>query len=206
MSSPLLSLASLAVVSLVTAAVPGPSIFLVMRLAMRRGRAPAMMAALGTFAGCILWCAAAALGLAAVLAAAPWLYKLLRVAGGLYLLWFAVQLWRAPQEGEEAADGPAAGAHGSFWRALVVCLTNPKSVLFFGSIFAAYMGPDTPLWVHGAAVAIVCTTCIGWYAAVAWFFSTSRAATSYARAQKPLDRVAGGLMGAFGASLLWVFD
>ena len=204
MTSPLFSLASLAVVSLVTAAVPGPSIFLVMRLAMRRGRGPAMMAALGTTAGCILWCAAAAVGLAAVLTAAPWLYKLLRVAGGLYLLWFAVQLWQAPQEGEHLASGQAKG--GAFWRALIVCLTNPKSVLFFGSIFAAYMGPDTPLWVHLSAVGIVVTQCILFYAAVAWFFSTARAAASYARAQKPLDRVAGALMGAFGLSLLWVFD
>jgi len=111
MNHHVLSLASLAVVSLVTAAVPGPSIFLVMRLAMRRGRGPAMMAALGTTAGCMVWCAAAALGLAAVLAAAPWLYKVLRVAGGLYLLWFAIQLWRSQPEPEaETGDTLAAGA------------------------------------------------------------------------------------------------
>ncbi len=204
MNPHLLSLGSLFVVSLVTAAVPGPSIFLVMRLAMRRGRGPAVMAALGTTAGCILWCAAAALGLAALLAAAPWLYKLLRVAGGLYLIWFAVQLWRSPPEGEPLATAQAAG--GSFWRALIVCLTNPKSVLFFGSIFAAYMGPDTPLWVHLSAVGIVVIQCLAFYAAVAWFFSTSRAAASYAKAQKPLDRLAGALMGVFGVRLLWVFD
>ena len=152
MTNPLFSLSSLALVSLVTAAVPGPSIFLVMRLAMRRGRSPAMMAALGTFAGCVLWCAAAALGLAAVLVAAPWLYTLLRIAGGLYLVWYAVQLWRAPQEAQDGGAAQPAAAGGAFWRALIVCLTNPKSVLFFGSIFAAYMGPDSPLWVHGAAV------------------------------------------------------
>ena len=204
MNHHLLSLASLAVVSLVTAAVPGPSIFLVMRLAMRRGRGPAMMAALGATAGCIIWCAAAALGLAAVLTAAPWLYKVLRIAGGLYLLWFAIQLWRSQPEPE--AEGGDTLAAGSFWRALVICLTNPKSVLFFGSIFAAYMGPDSPLWVHGAAIAIVVTTCIGCYATVAWLFSTPRAAGAYARAQRPLDRTAGGLMGAFGVGLLWIFE
>ncbi|MFI4950063.1 MAG: LysE family translocator [Caulobacterales bacterium] len=204
MTNPLLSLASLALVSLVTAAVPGPSIFLIMRTAMRRGRGPGMMAALGTLAGCAVWCAAAALGLAALLTAAPWLYTVLRLAGGLYLLWFAVQLWRAPKEALDPAAQPQPG--GAFWRAFIVCLTNPKSVLFFGSIFAAYMGPDSPLWVHGAAVAIVCATCLVFNAAVAWFFSTARTADAYARAQKPLDRVAGALMGAFGLSLLWVFD
>jgi threonine/homoserine/homoserine lactone efflux protein len=41
---------------------------------------------------------------------------------------------------------------------------------------------------------------------VAWLFSTSRAAGAYARAQKPLDRAAGALMGAFGLSLLWIFE
>src|SRR3569623_1318417 len=140
MTNPLLSLASLAMVSLVTAAVPGPSIFLIMRTAMRRGRGPGMMAALGTLAGCVDWCAAAALGLAALLAAAPWLYKVLRLAGGLYLLWFASQLWRAPKE----ARDPSAQLHagGAFWRAFVVCLTHPKSVLCFASIFAAYKRPD----------------------------------------------------------------
>jgi threonine/homoserine/homoserine lactone efflux protein len=204
MTNPLLSLSSLALVSLVTAAVPGPSIFLIMRTAMRHGRGPGMLAALGTLGGCVVWCAAAALGLAALLAAAPWLYKVLRLAGGLYLLWFAVQLWRAPKEALDPGAQPQSG--GAFWRASVVCLTNPKTVLFFGSIFAAYMGPDTPLWVHGAAVAIVCVICLAFNAAVAWFFSTARAADAYGRAQKPLDRVAGGLMGAFGLSLLWVFD
>ena len=80
-------------------------------------------------------------------------------------------------------------------------------MLFFGSIFAAYMGPDSPPWVHGAADGHRgARTCIGWYAAVAWLFSTPRAAGAYARAQRPLDRAAGGLMGAFGLSLLWIFE
>jgi RhtB (resistance to homoserine/threonine) family protein len=204
-TSHLLSLASLAVVSLVTSAAPGPNIFLIMRTAMRRGRGPAMLAAMGTLAGCVVWCGGAVLGLAALLATAPWLYKALRIAGGLYLLWFAIQLWRAPEDSQGATAEPVA-AGGPFWRAFVICLTNPKTVLFFGSIFAAYMGPDTPLWVHVAAVAVVCATCLVFYAAVAWFFSTSRAAASYSRAQRPLDRAASALMGAFGLSLLWVFD
>jgi threonine/homoserine/homoserine lactone efflux protein len=203
MDGHLLSLASLAVVSLVTAAVPGPSIFLVMRLAMRRGRGSAMLAALGTTVGCLIWCAAAALGLAAVLAAWPWLYKVLKVAGGLYLLWFAWQLWTAEPEPAQR-EGQAVGS--AFWRAVVICLTNPKSVLFMGSIFAGYMGPDSPLWVHGAAVAIVVSTCLLSYLLVAWLFSTARAAAAYGRAQRPLDRTAAALMAAFGVSLLWVFD
>jgi RhtB (resistance to homoserine/threonine) family protein len=190
-----------------TCAVPGPNNFMLMRFGMRRGRGVALAAGFGTTLSCIVWCALAALGLAALLAAAPWLYKALRVGGGLYLIWFAVALWRTPPQ-----DGPAEGAPAqlgwwsAFWQGFAVNMTNPKSVLFFAAVFSAYVGPDTPLWVHAAAVVLCVATCLGWQVAMAWLFSTRRAANAYARAQRPMDRTAGALMGAFGLKLLWVFD
>lgn len=204
MNAHVLGLTSLFAVTLATSVIPGPSNFLTMRLGMRRGRAPAMAAALGTTAGCVLWCAAAALGLAAVLAAAPWLYQALRIAGGLYLIWFAWALWRSRPE-PPPTEAPPAALGQAFWQGLAICLTNPKSVLFFASIFSAYVGPDSPMWVHGAAVVIVCVTCLVWQIGLAWLASAAAAAQAYARAQRPLDRGAAVLMGAFGASLLWTF-
>ena len=202
MNEHILSLASLFLLSLATSVIPGPSNFLTMRVAMRRGRGPALATALGTTLGCVIWCAAAVVGLAALLAAAPWLYKILRVAGGLYLVWFAISLWRSKPE-PEADEPPPGAARTAFLQALAVCLTNPKSVLFFASVFSAYVGPDSPAWVHGAAVVVVTLTCLIWQASLALAFSAVRAAQAYARAQKPLDRGAAALMGAFGASLLW---
>jgi threonine/homoserine/homoserine lactone efflux protein len=83
LSPHLLSLASLLAVSIATCVVPGPNNFMLMRFGMRHGRGVALAAGFGTTLSCIVWCAAAALGLAAVLAAAPWLYRLLRLGGGL---------------------------------------------------------------------------------------------------------------------------
>src|SRR3569623_2814781 len=95
MMAPFLSLGSLFLVSLASCAVPGPNIFMLMRLGMGRGRGAALAAGFGTALSCIVWCAGAALGLAALLAQWPWLYKVLRLGGGLYLLWFAAAIWRA---------------------------------------------------------------------------------------------------------------
>ncbi|MEW5684588.1 MAG: LysE family translocator [Pseudomonadota bacterium] len=202
MTEQILSLASLFVLSLATSIIPGPSNFLTMRTAMRHGRGPAVATAIGTALGCLIWCVAALVGLGALLAAAPWLYKTMRIAGGLYLIWFAIGLWRA--KAEPAADEPPPGAaRAAFWQGLAICLTNPKSVLFFASVFSAYVGPDTPDWVHYAAVALVTVTCLVWQAGLALALSAARAAQAYARAQKPLDRGAAGLMGLFGLSLLW---
>jgi RhtB (resistance to homoserine/threonine) family protein len=205
MTAHLLSLISLFVISLATCIIPGPTNFIVMRLGMRRGRAAALAAGMGATASCIVWCAAAALGLAALLATAPWLYKALRIGGGLYLLWFAWALWRARAEGASAPEPEVGGREAvreSFWQGFAVNMTNPKAVLFFASIFSAYVGPQTPLWVEAAAVAVVVGTCLGWQIAMALLFSAQRAAAGYRRAQQPLDRGAAVLMGGFGVSLI----
>ena len=78
-----------------TSAIPGPNNFMLMRFGMRRGRGIALAAGFGTTLSCIVWCALAALGLAAVLGAAPWLYKALRIGGGL---WQSRALWAAATE------------------------------------------------------------------------------------------------------------
>jgi RhtB (resistance to homoserine/threonine) family protein len=199
----LLSLASLFLVSVATCAVPGPNNFMLMRLGMRRGRGAALAAGFGTTLSCIVWCVLATAGLAALLAAWPWLYKALRVGGGLYLVYFAWAIWRAKAE-PAAAEGEAAPlkAWAAFWQGFAVNMTNPKSVLFFASIFSAYVGPNTPLWVHVAAIAVVVATCQGWQLAMAWLFSTKRASAAYARAQQPLDRTAAVAMGGFGVGLI----
>jgi RhtB (resistance to homoserine/threonine) family protein len=203
----LLSLLSLVAVCIATSIVPGPNNFMLMRFGMRHGRSIALASGFGATLSCVIWCALAALGLAALLAGAPWLYKLLRVGGGLYLIWFAIALWRTKAEAASPeAAGPALRWWPAFWQGFAINMTNPKSVLFFASIFSAYVGPDTPLWARIAAVVICIVTCLGWQIAMAWLFSTRRAASAYARAQRPLDRAAGAIMGAFGLSLLWVFD
>jgi amino acid exporter len=203
MITPLLSLGSLFLVSVATCAVPGPNNFMLMRLGMRRGRGAALAAGFGTTLSCIVWCAAAALGLAALLAQWPWLYKVLRVGGGLYLLWFAAAIWRARTDSApEDGEAPRLGWAAAFWQGFAVNMTNPKSVLFFASIFSAYVGPNTPLWVHAVAIAVVVGTCQGWQLAMAWLFSTKGAAAAYGRAQRPLDRTAAVFMGGFGVSLI----
>ena len=203
----LVSLGSLFVVSLATCLAPGPNNFMLMRLGMRRGRASALAAGFGTTLSCLVWCAGAVLGLAALFRAAPWLYALLRVGGGLYLVWFAIALWRTRPQVAASDDAEAPlPARDAFWQGFAVNMTNPKSVLFFASIFSAYVRPDTPLWLHLAAVAVVCATCLGWQVAMAWVFSTRRAIAAYGRAQRPLDRLAAVLMGGFGASLIFALE
>ncbi|MBS0362613.1 MAG: LysE family translocator [Proteobacteria bacterium] len=208
MAAHLLSLLSLTLVSLATCAVPGPNNFMLMRFGMRHGRWIAEASGFGTTLGCVVWCALAALGLSAALAAAPWLEMLLRIGGGLYLLWFAWSLWTSPPVTPASLDedaGPTLSFWGAFWQGFAVNMTNPKSLLYFASIFSAYVGPHIPVWVEAGAMAVCIVTCQVWQTAMSWLFSTRQAVAAYARAQRPLDRISGAFLGVFGVKLLWVF-
>ncbi|MCR5879158.1 LysE family translocator [Phenylobacterium sp. J367] len=203
MDAHLLALGSLLAVSIATSLIPGPTNFLIIRMAMRRGRAAAVAAALGTTLGCVVWCLAAMIGLAALLAAVPWLYQALRIAGGLYLLWFAFTLWRAEPE-SIAEDGPPP-AGGAFWTGFAICLTNPKSVLFFASIFSAYVGPDSP----GGCTSPPSAWSARPASSGAWPW---RGCSPRAPPRPPtpapsvsLDRLAAAVMAVFGVGLLWTF-
>ena len=74
---------------------PGPDTLLVTRNVFRRGRRGGLVTAAGTVTGLALWSVAAAFGLSALLAASEIGYDVVRVAGGLYLVWLGVQSLRS---------------------------------------------------------------------------------------------------------------
>src|SRR5262245_23716220 len=87
-------LLTVAVVHLLAAMSPGPSFITVSRTALASGRSAGLASALACGLGVLPWAVGALLGVAIVFKQAPWLYAALKAAGGLYLLYLAVMLWR----------------------------------------------------------------------------------------------------------------
>jgi RhtB (resistance to homoserine/threonine) family protein len=201
----LLLLAGIAGVHLVAVMSPGPAFVMATRIAVTKGRAAAICAALGFAVGAVLWALAAVLGMEVVLARAPWLYTALQLAGGAYLVWLGIQAWRHAKAPLAAATGQGAVAMGK-WRAfrlgVATNAANPKVVVFFGSIFVTLFTPDMPGWVRVAALLIVAVNETSWYVAVALLFSAAPTQSAYRRAKRFIDRGMGGVLVAFGLRLL----
>ncbi len=202
----LLPLAGLALVHLLAVASPGPSFVLIAQTAAAHSRRAALVGAFAMTVGATVWAVGAMLGLQALFARFETLYLVLRIAGGLYLVWLAIRLWRgaataAPDlpAGAGAAPLPVAGA---FRRALLVQLGNPKVAVFFSSVFLALLPHDAPLWVGVAAIGIVFVNEFAWYAVVALAFSAGRAQNLYRRAKRTIDRVTGVVLGGLGLRLV----
>ncbi len=124
--------------------VPGPGTIAILHATARGGAGVGMGAVFGTLAGDLVYMTAAVTGLAALLAANPAFFSLVRWVGIVFLCRFGCQLLCAVAEHDVMGDGHAAkSGRTAFRRAFAVGLTNPKVIIFFLSFFPLFMSSGT---------------------------------------------------------------
>ena len=189
---------------LVGAISPGPSFVFVVRISVAQSRADGLAAALGMGVGAFAYGALALAGLHALMTQAAWLYWLLKVAGGLYLIYLAILMWQHAAEAirVEEAGHRRSNLPRSFGLALATQLSNPKIVAVFGAVFAALLPPSPPLWLDLALPPLIFAQETAWYALAALAFSSARPRALYLRAKTWIDRAAGAVIGALGLRLI----
>jgi threonine/homoserine/homoserine lactone efflux protein len=199
-----LALAGLAVVHLLAVASPGPSTVLVIQTAAVAGRRGGLLAAFAMMVGALIWAMAALFGLQVLFARLEWLYLAFRVAGAIYLVYLAVMLWRHARdplpEMPATLAGSATGWQG-FLRALALQLSNPKIMVFFGSIFLSLLPANIPDWMDATVLGIVGLNEFAWFALLAVVFSGAPARAFYRRAKFWMDRIMGGALALLGLRL-----
>lgn len=187
------------------AMIPGPSFLLVARTALAVSRPAGLAAAFGMGIGGVIFALVALMGLLALLAAVPVLYGLLKVVGGLYLLYIGWRIVRGARQ-PLTLDSLGDKNNGSLWRsfalALATQLSNPKTALAYAGIFASLLPREVPLGVTLALPLLVFVIEFGWYALVTLVLSAPAPRARYLAGKAWIDRVAGSLMGLLGAKLL----
>jgi homoserine/homoserine lactone efflux protein len=122
--------------------VPGPTVTVIIANSLRHGARAGLANVAGTQLGLAMMIAVLTAGLSAVVAAMAVLFDILRVLGALYLIWLGIKLWRS---GGRVADDNAPTprpAGGSFVaQGLLVILSNPKALLFFGAFIPQFIDP-----------------------------------------------------------------
>ena len=184
---------------------PGPDNLMVLSLGMARGRRPGVAFGLGCALGCVNHTALAALGIGALIAASSWAFGLLRLAGGLYLIWLGVQALRSAGGARPAATAPAENAGRLFARGLIANAINPKVVLFFLAFLPQFVDGQrghvawqiAQLGLLFTLQAALIFAAIGWCAG-----SVGRRLSRNPGLGAWLDRLAGGIFVLLGAKLM----
>jgi threonine/homoserine/homoserine lactone efflux protein len=203
---PVLSLFSILAALALGAISPGPSFLFVTRTSVALSRRDGIAAAVGMGLGAALVCALALVGLRALISQAEWAYLGFKLLGGAYLLYLAWRLWRgaaAPASSEGVAPvSSRSGLARSFWLALATQLSNPKTLVVIGGIFAALLPAHIPIWMPLAIPPIQFVIETSWYSFVAVVMSSSAPRAAYLHARAWIDRAAGCVLGVLGLRLI----
>jgi len=185
---------------------PGLDTTLVLRTSASEGPRPAAFAAVGIALGCLVWGAAAASGLTALLTAAPEAFEVLKWIGTAYLVWMGLKMILSRSPGMDLAEtgDTAAAARGMGWmrRGLLTNLLNPKVGVFYVTFLPQFVpaGVSAGPWMLLLAVMHVVFGLI-------WFAVLIAATLPLSRVlRRPtvvrwIDRIAGGVLIGFGARL-----
>jgi len=131
-----------AAVCLGMALTPGPNMIYLVSRSICQGRWAGLVSLIGTAAGFIVYLLCAALGITALLMAAPIAYDILRFGGAIYLLWLA---WQAIKPGGASPfqvrqlpkDSPAKLISMGF----LTNLLNPKAAMLYLSLLPQFIDP-----------------------------------------------------------------
>ncbi len=174
----LASLAAFAGLCLVLSVTPGPDTFLVLRIALDRPSA-GIAAAAGSAMGAIAWAALVGVGLAAILEQSAELFRWVKIAGGLYLLYLGVSSFiKSRKAAKSAAAGEGANEPLPYSRLSALgagalsTLLNPKVGLFYLAVVPQFIphGGDTmgTSLILGVVVAVIAFAYLSMIAVVAF--------------------------------------
>jgi threonine/homoserine/homoserine lactone efflux protein len=185
---------------------PGPNGLLALTHGARFGLRPTVWTVLGGALGFLVLIAASLAGMGALLAASEAAFTAAKWAGGAYLIYLGVRLWRSPAPVVAVpASGTLAGAKEArpprlFAQGFLVAASNPKGLIFFAAFLPQFMEPGasfgTQLLILGGTFIVVEIVYELLLAGLA-----GRIAPWLGRHGRAFNRTAGGTFIGIGAAL-----
>lgn len=203
MTNDLIALSAIGVAILFGAMSPGVSFLLVARTAMSSSRRAALSVAVGMGFGALIFAVIALAGLHTLLTLVPSLYTGLKIAGGCYLLWLALKIFRRPSNRFiDLAVTEEVSASKAFLTGVFTQISNPHTALIFASIFSAALSKNIQPVMYIILPIMAFVIDVLWYAIVAYLLSTDGPRQAYIKYRKFIDKLSGGVMAFLGIRLL----
>lgn len=193
--------------ALVASASPGPATMALAGTSMAAGRMAGLCLAAGITTGSLVWSCAAALGLGTVMLAHGWMLEVVRYLGAGYLIYLGIRAARSALSagaGGSLAAKPlrASSRRGLYARGLMLHLTNPKAILFFGSLYAVGVPAEATPATLAIVILAVGTQSVLVFHGYALLFSSARMTRLYIRLRRWFEGLFAIAFGAAGLQIL----
>ena len=193
---------SLLLICALGAAMPGPSLAVVMQNTLRGGMGQGVITALSHALGVGIYALLTVTGLAVILQTLPTLFWLIQLAGAGFLIYLGVKTFRyTPQQ--DTAPTEARASHQSAWDGFLIAFLNPKLFIFFTALFSQFVEPDSS-WLVKAVMVVTATLIDGaWYCLVAFLLTRGNTAAKLS-ASRYLHKGFAVILVALGLRLMWL--
>jgi threonine/homoserine/homoserine lactone efflux protein len=199
------------VAALVVSVVPGPDMLFIAANAAVGGRRTGVVAASGVSTGLVVHTVAAALGLGALIQAAPQVLNGVRIAGAAFLLYLAYLTWRASRrhvgEVDETLELPKRTLRRTYLMATLTNVANPKVILFYLAFVPQFITAGPGSWpatlqilVLGGLL-IVVGFCVDASVGLLAGSLTSSVLRAGSKVRRRLERVCAGIFAGLAARL-----
>lgn len=183
-------------------ATPGPDILLCVAQGMTRGSSGVWRAVNGITLGYLAHAVLAAVGLAALVAASPTLFEIVRWLGIAYLSWLALGMIRlalSPRTKIALPNVPPL----SLARGFLTSFLNPKGLLMYLSVLPQFIEPDSNAAAQALALSgVFISLCYIVYATVGLIAARSaRAGSASPLRERIAESIGGTMLGAVATKL-----
>ncbi len=179
--------------------VPGPNVALIVANSVAYGPRYGLLTVAGTSSAMVPQLMLASLGLSGLMDIFGVWFEWVRWVGALYLVWLGIRQWRAPAVDLTLPSEPKSG-RAIYVRALLVSLTNPKTLLFYGAFFPQFLSEGRAVAPQIAALSLTFLT-IAVLIDGCWALAAGRARRLIAARGRLGNRLAGGLLVGAGIGL-----
>lgn len=199
---PVVSIATVTLAYFAIAIVPGPNFLMTVKNALTHSRGIGLFTALGVGVGTAVHGLAGMAGFFFIILQITWLYQVLKIVGGIYLVYIGIRTLMTPTTGIDFQPAQESSPPVSNLRAVqygaFTSLSNPKTAVFFLTIFTTLIAPETPTWAKLSMVLSMAVTAALWYSLVALSFSQQNVRHLYQRLSQPIRLLIGSIFVLLG--------
>ncbi|PWQ95364.1 LysE family translocator [Leucothrix arctica] len=193
-------LISVSIIAIFMAISPGADFVMVTRNSVFYSRKAGLYSALGVSLAIWIHVAYSIAGLAIIISNSIVLFSIIKYLGAAYLIYIG---WKTLQsksnvDMERQLDSEGLSNVAAFKIGFITNALNPKTTIFFLSIFTQVVNPQTPVWLQVVYGAIISLSHLLWFCSVSIFLSQPVLLKKFHTYQNAIEKVVGSLLIGFG--------
>lgn len=185
------------------AASPGPGVFATVARALASGFSHAAVLVLGIVVGDLIFLFLAIYGLASLAEILGSFFTFVKYAGGLYLIWLGIKIWRSTPEASSVQGVHELSWKKNFMSGLIITLANPKVIFFYLGFLPTFVDLNNLTGLDVLSISIVVAIVLGSVLlSYAWAASRTSRIFKNKKTLRIINNCAGGVMITAGCTIL----